>query len=109
MKPDAFAELLEQRIQKIRDVLATKAVDYASAGDRLHNFKSAGAITRRTPAQALVGMWVKHVVSVLDIVEKNADKVSVPYHVIDEKIGDAINYLILLEAVLVDSKLVGDQ
>lgn len=42
-------------------------------------------------------MMMKHLVSVLDLIEGSLPATE---HMINEKIGDAINYLILCEAVL---------
>jgi len=42
-------------------------------------------------------MMVKHLVSVFDLIE---GRIPTSQEMIDEKIGDMINYLILLEAVL---------
>lgn len=97
---DTFEELLDRRLEAIRSTLATKASEYAKSDDRLHNFKRAAAIQDETPAEALVGMWSKHLVSVLDIVDAYGLGQHTPSAVIDEKLGDAINYLILLEAIL---------
>ena len=54
-----------------------------------------------SPETALIGMWTKHVVSIMDICDNIENKVP-PVEIIEEKIGDAINYLILLEAMLKD-------
>lgn len=100
-----FDDILSMRIDKIRTVLSSKATEYASSSDRLHNFKRAAALSGRTTAQALVGMWTKHLVSVLDIVDEDAHyagPLPISRAFIDEKIGDAINYLILLEAILIE-------
>ena len=96
MKTEDFEELLEYRLEEIRTVLGKKAKEY-STEDRLHNFKVAANISNCSQAKALWGMAMKHLVSVIDIVEAVR-----PYDTdtIDEKIGDMINYLILLEAVL---------
>ena len=101
MKNHQFEAVLESRIMKIRDVLKSKAKEYA-VGDRMYNFKRAAEIGRTTPEKALIGMFLKHLVSVLDMVEGNI--VATPY-LVEEKIGDAINYLILLEAMMVENLL----
>lgn len=95
-----FNSLLDERLAKTKSVLASKATEYATDEDRLHNFKVAAAITGVTPAQALLGMWVKYVVSICDMVRSD-----MPYGVgqWDEKIGDAVNYLVLLEAIIHES------
>lgn len=96
-----FNEVIENRILKIREVLTSKGKEYASNVDRLHNFKMASKITRTNDAQALLGMMVKHLVSIIDMVEEFDDKIFKKKY-IDEKMGDAINYLILLEALFIE-------
>lgn len=97
MKREDFDLIVEKRIESITKILSKKAEEYASDDDRFHNFKRAAAILETTQEKALAGMLVKHIVSVLDIIN-NPDKCSVA--VFDEKIGDSINYLILLEGTL---------
>lgn len=101
MTTQEFNVLLERRIQKIRDVLQSKANEYAT-DDRLHNFKSQPLDNlSETPEQVLWGYLRKHLQSVYDMVKglKPVTEKSV-----DEKLGDCINYLILLEA-LFDERL----
>lgn len=110
MNGQDFNTLLEERMNKIRATLASKASEYASDKDRLHNFKRAAALRRKSPAEALVGMVTKQIVSVLDMVDAIEDGYQrnmlkrpceqFPPEYIDEKIGDVINYMILLEAIL---------
>jgi hypothetical protein len=99
-----FDAILSARLEKTRSVLASKAGEYASDKDRLHNFKSAAGLEGDTPADALRGMLRKHWVSIMDLCEAFAIRGSVPVAKIDEKVGDAINYLCLLEAVLLEHK-----
>lgn len=91
--------ILNRRLELTRMVLARKAGEYATTIDRLHNFKRAAAMTGQTPLKACVGMMVKHLVSVFDLVDAAAMPST---SVLDEKIGDSVNYLILLEALFVD-------
>ena len=91
-----FDKLLKERIVQIEKVLGSKAQEYASDLDRLHNFDIAAIISRKTKAQALWGMAMKHLVSVIDIVDSGQKPTK---EIVDEKIGDLINYLILLEAI----------
>lgn len=98
-----FDLLLESRIRKIKSTLASKACEYAT-DDRLHNFKRSGQISDRTPEEALLGMWTKHVTSIFDIVDEVADGKLASAAMVDEKLGDAINYLILLEALLLERR-----
>ena len=96
-----FNEMLEERIKKTREVLAAKNKEYASDVDKLHNFKRAGKMLQIAPEYALVGMMVKHTISILDIVDKiNNNKEYPTKEMIEEKVGDNVNYLILLEALI---------
>jgi hypothetical protein len=95
MNSSQFESILSYRLGQIRETLGSKAKEYA-IGDRLYNFKRAAEISRTTPAKALAGMFMKHMVSVMDLIEGSVPT-TVP--LINEKLGDAINYLILLEAI----------
>ncbi len=99
-----FDVVLENRIDLIKKVLSSKAKEYAGNRqvDRMHNFNRAAAMLNTTSERALVGMMAKHWVSVLDLVDNGAFNLSVPLSVpfVEEKIGDSINSLILLEAIL---------
>ena len=93
-----FNALLNRRIGLCREVLGSKATEYASDADRLHNFKESARLDGCTPEQALKGMLLKHWTSISDIA---AGKVTTREQ-LDEKIGDAVNYLILLEAIVTE-------
>ncbi len=95
-----FNIILEERLQKIEEVLGSKAKEYARGKNRYHNFTVAGQMASCTPAQALYGMMLKHMVSVRDLIQDHAAGRPLTYDLIDEKIGDHINYLILLEGML---------
>jgi len=104
MTHEDFNKLLEDRLAKTRAVLAAKSQEYATDGDKLHNFKRAGALQGIHPAKALIGMWAKHLVSVLDLADDVARGDVSRLGLLDEKIGDAVNYLILLEALMTEPK-----
>lgn len=96
-----FSEVVDERINKIIDTLRDKAVEYSGSGDRFHNFKVGARIIGSTPEEALQGMMLKHLVSVFDLIEwAQNDDGRLSEAMIDEKIGDLINYLILLEGML---------
>ena len=80
-------------------VLTAKAAEYATE-DRLHNFKAAGALQRKTPVDALGGMMVKHTVSIYDLIHDYEAGADIPLDLWAEKITDNINYLFLLWALL---------
>lgn len=92
-----FDEVLKKRLQKTSTILGTKAKEYSTTDNRFHNFDVAAKIDGETPEQALWGMLKKHLVSIIDLKDapENATEC-----LVNEKIGDAINYLILLEGLL---------
>lgn len=103
MDQEQFEKMFEKQVEACRTVLVTKAREYASGTDRLHNFKVAGVLTHRTPEQALWGMLAKHLVSLSDMVADTSKDLHYPAAVWDEKLGDALNYLFLLRALVYES------
>ena len=96
-----FNKIIEERIKKCCDMLIKKADEYATE-DRLHNFKIAAKLQNCTPITALAGMMCKHTVSVYDLIRDNEKGKNIPETLWEEKIGDSINYLLLLTALLHD-------
>jgi len=106
VKHDEFKKLMYEILSRTTEVLDIKSAEYSTDKDKLHNFKRAGKMLQCTPEKALVGMWTKHVISILDIVDNidnntafldlNEDFIGT----LEEKITDAIKYLILLEALI---------
>jgi hypothetical protein len=101
MESAEFDQLIEERCAKTKQVLGSKGKEYAR-GDRLSNFKKAAALTGESPLKAARGFWVKHIVSMCDLVDDAEKGVDVPYELWSEKIGDSINYLILMEGLIKD-------
>lgn len=100
-----FNRLLEHRICKIRDTLSAKGAEYASTTERLHNFKAdvGGLDTHEPPSAVLWGCLRKHLQSVYDLLVGFETTDSIPKPVlVDEKIGDSVVYLILLEALIAE-------
>jgi hypothetical protein len=91
MNNSDFEKVVERRCELIKSVLISKAKEYASDVDRLHNFKVAGNlnINIETPEQALWGMLRKHLVSIIDIIANTHWGKYPAQAVRDEKIGDA--------------------
>ena len=104
MHSEAFEAVLDRRLSLTRQVLALKRKEYAGnelrlGYDRLHNFNRSASMLSCSREKALIGMLSKHLVSILDIVD-DLDIKFPSVEMIEEKIGDAINYLILLEAMM---------
>ena len=103
MNTERFNEVLGNTINRCMDVLGVKSNEYATE-DRLHNFKVAAELQNCTPITALAGMMAKHTVSVYDLIQRQEQGIAISKEMWEEKIGDSINYLILLSA-LVEEKL----
>lgn len=99
MRTEQFEEVINKRIEMCKTVLCNKADEYAT-DDRLHNFKVAGKLQSCTPVKALGGMMAKHTVSVYDLIEDYEQGKAISKEMWTEKIGDSINYLLLLTALL---------
>lgn len=103
MNTSEFDLVLHARLQKIEEVLSIKAREYARGNDdRLHNFNVASKMSNQSREKALWGFLLKHLVSVTDIINATEQEKFPNRETIDEKIGDCINYFVLLEACLVD-------
>lgn len=86
-------------------MLAAKSAEYSTDDDKLHNFKRSAELVNEsgaassTAAKECAAFLRKHLISIFDLVEQPE---RITQHMIDEKIGDAVNYLILLEAIMTE-------
>jgi hypothetical protein len=99
MKNNDFQVLIRNTFYRSTHVMGRKSKEYASDDEKLANFKKAAALQGLRPEQALFGMLAKHLVSLADMA---GDQGGTPFprEVWEEKLTDAINYLLLLEAVI---------
>lgn len=104
MTPQAFERVLRDRMNKTRALLARKGTEYQRGEDRLSNFKKAAALLGIPPEAACMGFLAKHLVSISDLVADAGRGVSHPAPIWDEKIGDAVAYLVLLEALVMEGR-----
>ena len=104
MNAEDFNKIVAARMAWCNKTLCAKGDEYARDGDRLWNFKAAGRKRNQHPAQALAGMEVKHDVSVDDIIDGLARGIVPPKEFVAEKIGDSINYLLLLEGLIEEER-----
>ncbi len=99
MTPKRFDEIVKETLEECKQVLTSKEKEYASGKDRFHNFKVAARMRGCTPIEALEGMKLKHDVSVKDLID-NPD--SATPKLLKDKIGDSVNYLLLLSGLLTE-------
>ena len=98
MKTEDSNQIVENRLQKVKDTLLAKADEYAR-GDRLSNFKQIAILSGCTPEKALSGLVAKHIVALYDFINDLDRNIEQPYPRWDEKLGDIIAYMVLLDAM----------
>ncbi len=102
MTKQEFSKYLEQRLQRITDTLDKKGKEYAYIDNVFVNFEDGAEITGDCREKVIFNYMLKHLVSVIQIV-RDANTYTYPTKkVIEEKFGDLINYLILIEASLLE-------
>lgn len=101
INPKEFEDLLSDRLELIAGVLNDKGSEYSTTHDKMHNFNAAARRRNITPEEALMGFREKHEVSIDDMINATSRGGTFEEKYIREKIGDSINYLILLEMLLI--------
>ena len=103
MNQTEFQKVADVQIEWCQKTLGLKRGEYeGSGGDRFHNFKIAAALDGESPEKALWGIWKKHLVSLKDIVDGTAEGKVPATNLLIEKIGDTINYMLLLRGLLTE-------
>ena len=104
MKIQEFKKLLESRFDKTRETYSRKMNEYATDLDVFQSFKEGvGFSFQDTPEGVAWNYASKHFESIKNIISKIPDEI--PSHeLVDEKIGDAINYLIIIEGLIKERK-----
>ena len=101
-----FNQLVDERTEWCYATLIKKDEEYSASGDRLHNFKVACRFDRdprETALESLWGMLRKHIVSLVDMIEDSKQGKIISKAMLDEKIGDFINYGHLMEGLFVEA------
>lgn len=101
MTIERFNEIVQQQLRKTADLLTVKGNEYASDVDRLAAFKLAADLQQISVPEALGGMLAKHIVSIYQMLHDASLYTDEKW---DEKINDAINYLLLLKACIVEEE-----
>lgn len=98
MKGSDFYKLMRDTFAAIEGLSRTKGAEYADERDQLSHFKESGAEAGVTPEQAWLIFFNKHDRAVKSFV-RNGMVHSEP---IEGRIHDAILYLVLLKAMIVE-------
>ena len=104
MDTEKFNQAIDIHLHTINDNVVVKAKEYAIEGDRLHNFNRGAEIAGECREKVLFGFALKHLVSVLDIIDKiNEDNNNIPTQSVwNEKCSDLGTYIALLYASVQD-------
>lgn len=90
--------IVDNEVNRCKKVLGKKQSHYAGGGDRLRQFTSFMHLRRRdNRIQGVGDQLEKHVTKLFDMIDDRAPTGKANW---DETIGDALNYLFLLRAVL---------
>jgi hypothetical protein len=101
MKRTEFNKLVDKRKELIESVLQKKGAEYADDVNVFHNFEEGAKMSFHNNREMVAWEYmIKHLQSIKDMISNNK-----PYseHIIREKFGDAINYLILMEAMMLET------
>jgi len=100
-------DVVQRRIQLIKDVLETKNSEYADKDDVFKAFTESLPLSFHDTKQAVAWEFmVKHLQSIKMIIEAKSKTGKIPDEkMLEEKIGDAINYLILIEGMFKEDML----
>lgn len=105
MTQEKFNAFAKNFVKQTTSVLYAKGKSYAlNRDDRLEHFKRAAEYLSTTPKEACLAQLTKHLISIRDMVCVN-DGTKFSPEQWDEKIGDAINYLVLLRALVIDEEI----
>ena len=102
MKASKFEEISEQMLSNCTKTLFRKAEEYASDEDRLANFKQPTTLMGANQAEVCLWYDAKHIASLVKIAKDiNRDKYPT-MELLQEKVGDYINYGLLFYANVVE-------
>lgn len=101
MTIERFNEIIQQQLRKTADLLTAKGTEYDPDVDRLASFKRAADLQQISIPEALGGMLAKHIISIYQMLHNASLYTDEKW---DEKINDAINYLLLLKACIAEEE-----
>ena len=99
MNQKTFDKSVAAQLAICEDVLLSKGSEYALDSDRLSHFKRSASLMGCSVKQAIFNMLAKHIISISDMVASDQKFSRERW---SEKITDAINYLIILRATVME-------
>ena len=106
MNGSNFEKLLESTAEHLQVLTKSKGAEYAHDADQLANFKRLGHQLRLKPTTVLMVYMQKHLDAITEYVSAvQAEACPILSEPIEGRIDDAILYLVLLKALVVDLSL----
>lgn len=102
---EEYNTIIEDTIEKVKNILLVKGKEYGTNDDPLHNFRAATQMMNMDIKQVLAGYMMKHTVSVYNMIENSKGPGTYSTEKWEEKIIDHINYLLILRACIGEEKL----
>jgi len=99
-----FYELMQKTFSSAEEIAKAKGADYTKGSeDALSNFKEGGKALNIPPEKVCWVFMNKHYQAITNYVKTEGQSESEP---ISERIKDMINYLVLLQGIIVDKQSV---
>ena len=102
MTRERFSEYMRTRFARCENTFDSKNKEYATADNFMRNFENGiGISTCHTPEAVAWNYATKHLESIRSIIsDLDGGALEPSPSLVTEKFGDAINYLIIIEAML---------
>lgn len=101
MTREEYNKSIEAQLKRVKETLIKKNKEYSTDISPLHNFHESAKLLRTTPKKCALAFMVKHLTSIIDMTQSDIDY---PMELWREKLGDAKNYMILIECLVEEEK-----
>ena len=101
MTREEYNKSIEAQLKRVKETLIKKNKEYSTDSSPLHNFHQSAKILRVSPKESAFAFMVKHLTSITDMLQSDIDY---PMELWREKLGDAKNYMILIECLVEEEK-----
>jgi len=98
MTKDFFKKVLHDTLKTTQHTLGVKIIEYVRNNNIMHNFDTGERMTGQIREKVIHSFALKHHISISDMRNDIEDGKLPTTELVNEKFGDAINYLILEKA-----------
>lgn len=100
MTDNPMMAAIYEQMRRCESILAEKFKDYGNHEDPFWHFNRAAELLEQTPQQVLMTLFSKHLTCIVEMAKDPHASSSARW---EEKITDAINYLLILSAMVGES------